>query len=268
MTPLPFSIDAWSAWAPNHDALEAWASWAKKPVPLGGGAFFDEKNLARWVDPMLRRRSRKLSRAMLEIAGRLTTPESRRHIASVFAHRYGETETTFPLLCDLAEQKPLSPMGFSLSVHNTASGLFSIAAGNHSPTTSVAAGKNSFVTGLLTACTFVQNYGACLFLIGDDKLSEVYATAANVLDETQQFYALGLLLSKNGPHRAHLECLAQPLASAHDPANPLPQPLRFLQALLNGETQIDFGDDGFNYQLRLPSTPLQSVFKGADAQQT
>lgn len=267
MTPFSFSIDAISAWAPEHESLETWQAWAKNPRPLGSGPF-NEKNLARWVEPMLRRRSRKLSRAMLELAGRLTTQEQRSHIASVFAHRYGETETTFPLLCDLAEGKPISPMGFSLSVHNTASGLFSIAAANRHPTTSVSAGKNTFTTGFLTALTYVQSYGECLFLVGDEKLSDIYTAQPQVLDEPQQFYALGLLLSKSGKHPACFECQpATPKESSASAVAPLPQPLRFLRGLLQGTTEIKFKDDGFAYTLRIDHPGLEGCFKGADESQ-
>lgn len=266
MTTLSFSLDAVSAWAPHHGDSEAWVNWAKNPTPLGDGVF-EEKKLAQWVDPMLRRRSRKLSRAMLEVAGRLIPPELRAHIPSVFAHRYGETETTFPLLCDLAENHPISPMGFSLSVHNTASGIFSIAAANQSPTTSIAAGKNSFVMGLLTALTFVQSHDRCLFLIGDEKLSDIYTKDPCVLDETQHFYVVGLVLSKQGPHAAHLESLEglQPQPTTN-PAT-FPQPLQFLLALLRGKTQIDFNDDGFAYRLEFPPNLFRSAFRGAHAQQ-
>ena len=48
----------------------------------------------------------------------------------VYASRHGETTRNFALLSDTAEQQPLSPTQFSLSVHNAIIGLWSIFQGD------------------------------------------------------------------------------------------------------------------------------------------
>lgn len=57
----------------------------------------------------------------------------------VFASRYGDLEGTADLLAQLHEERRVSPMGFSLAVHNAAMGVYSIARQDRTTTTSIAA---------------------------------------------------------------------------------------------------------------------------------
>jgi Beta-ketoacyl synthase, N-terminal domain len=57
----------------------------------------------------------------------------------VFASRYGDLEPTAGLLAQLHQEGVVSPMGFSLAVHNAAMGIYSIAREDRITTTSIAA---------------------------------------------------------------------------------------------------------------------------------
>ena len=67
----------------------------------------------------------------------------------VYASRHGALERTIELLENLAKDEPLSPTAFSLSVHNSTVGLFSITRRDRSPATAVAAGAETLPAALL-----------------------------------------------------------------------------------------------------------------------
>jgi hypothetical protein len=87
----------------------------------------------------------------------------------VFASRHGVLERTLELLTALARDEALSPTSFSLSVHNSNAGLFSIARGDRAPATAVAAGRDSLGMSLLE--------GANLIAEGADKVLLCYVDA-------------------------------------------------------------------------------------------
>jgi hypothetical protein len=77
----------------------------------------------------------------------------------VYGSAAGEMETTLVLLEHLIEGTS-SPVRFQASVHNTASGLISIATHNQAFSTAVAAGAETVAMALVEAMAWVKNYGA------------------------------------------------------------------------------------------------------------
>lgn len=69
----------------------------------------------------------------------------------IFASQHGDLAKTVNLIKDTALNEDLSPTQFALSVHNATTGLFSITTDNTAPTTTISAGKNTFVEGLVEA---------------------------------------------------------------------------------------------------------------------
>jgi hypothetical protein len=69
----------------------------------------------------------------------------------VFASQHGDLEKTVALIKQSALGEDLSPTQFALSVHNATTGLFSIATHNTAPTTTISAGKNTFIEGCIEA---------------------------------------------------------------------------------------------------------------------
>jgi hypothetical protein len=79
------------------------------------------------------------------------------HTPSVWATAHGEHETAIAIL-DMMQQGEgkLSPTRFHNSVHNTASGYASIAAGNRSPSTTLASGAELVATAFLEALCHLE----------------------------------------------------------------------------------------------------------------
>lgn len=121
-----------------------WAVWDGPAMQAAGVT----PDLA-FIDPMLRRRLSPLARAALHVANVCAGECETVHF--VYASRHGELGRTIELLQSLAVVEPLSPTTFGLSVLNASAGIYSIARGDHSPATAIAAGPETFTAGLLEA---------------------------------------------------------------------------------------------------------------------
>lgn len=95
-------------------------------------------------------------------------------IQSVFGSAFGEVAIAIEQLQMMAsEDGRLSPLIFSNSVHNTSAGVFSVAKGNHSMSTSVAAGDLSVGYALLEAQGLLEEGAShVLVVVGDATLPE------------------------------------------------------------------------------------------------
>src|SRR5262245_31480353 len=191
-----FSVElrAWSAWSPGRATLADWKNWLSDPQ------FSQDAPPPRLstLPPLFRRRCRRLSRAALSAALACTPFAADSQLPSVFASRYGETETTVTLLKSLAEHTALSPTSFSHSVHNTASGLFTIATGNRAPSTTVAAGQATFLMGLLESVLWLarEEHPEILFVVADEDLPAFYEPALDLDDRHPMYFACAMLLRR------------------------------------------------------------------------
>lgn len=102
-----------------------------------------------YIEPLLRRRLSPLARAALHAA--YACSRDRQSVQMVYASRHGELGRTIESLRNLAHAEVLSPTTFSLSVLNSAAGIFSIARHDEAPATAIAAGTETFGFGLLEA---------------------------------------------------------------------------------------------------------------------
>jgi 3-oxoacyl-(acyl-carrier-protein) synthase len=93
-------------------------------------------------------------------------------VATVYASAWGEIDTMIALLAQIADgDVGLSPLRFKHSVHNAASGLVSIASGNRSFSTAIAAGERTVEQGMLEAWALLHDGTRDLILaVGDDRL--------------------------------------------------------------------------------------------------
>ena len=136
---------------------------------------------------------------------------------AVFCSRYGEVHRSVEMLEALTKGEPLSPMTFGFSVHNTASALYSIARGDTSATSSVAAGHDTLPEGLFEACGLLAEGAPRVLLAAyDDGLPEAFGRFA---EEGDRPAALGLVLEPAGADGYSLE-----LARCDVPGLPLPEP--------------------------------------------
>lgn len=189
---LTFSILSWGAWSPQYQHPQSWQTWCKNSAELNLGTSQSDSTAPalKHLPAMQRRRFSRLTKMMLEVSFQCDMPANCR---SIFASRHGELQRTIGLLEDIIAKQPLSPLGFSQSVHNTASGIFGIVAANTAPSTSVAAGTETLSQAMVEAFAQLhQSPEPLLLVFGDDPVPPVY-------DEfTQEFelpLALGLQLA-------------------------------------------------------------------------
>ncbi|HEX5314805.1 MAG TPA: beta-ketoacyl synthase chain length factor [Gammaproteobacteria bacterium] len=128
------AIARWQAWTPDAREDGDWAAWFEGRRNAQEAAQPDVS----FLPAMLRRRLERSGRMSLAVAaGALGKDEK---MATIFASRHGPFHRTMELLAALARDEPISPTLFSLGVHNSVAGLFSIARADRSTHTSVAAG--------------------------------------------------------------------------------------------------------------------------------
>jgi hypothetical protein len=108
----------------------------------------------------------------IEVCGSLQA-ESADPVA-VFATCHGEIQTAERLITDFRESAMVSSARFALSVHNTASGVYSVATGNNAPTTTVT-GVNAIAAGWLEASlTALDGERTVLLSIADEPVPPVF----------------------------------------------------------------------------------------------
>ncbi len=187
MSKLSFSIERWAAWAPGVETAAQWAEWS-----AGERSIAEEPDRpdVGFLPAMLRRRTSRITKAALWAAhqcgaGEHTWP-------TVFSSRHGELHRSHGLLSELAQDEPLSPNAFSLSVHNTASGLNSIATGNRAPSTALAAGEDTVAAGVIEAAGRIDAGAERVLLVhADERVPEFYRPW---VEDRPLVFALGLLL--------------------------------------------------------------------------
>ncbi|WP_076415220.1 beta-ketoacyl synthase chain length factor [Shewanella sp. UCD-KL12] len=187
---LTFSICSWGAWSPQYQLNEEWQHW--EPSKLSLKSDLPQAPKLMQVPSMKRRRYSALTKMQLEAAFQADAPASCR---TIFASRHGELHRTLGLLNNLVEQEPLSPTAFSQSVHNTASGIYSILKDNRSASTSIAAGEESLLQAMIEAYGQLHEDPSPLMLVfADQAVPEVYD---QYVDETELPLAMALVLANN-----------------------------------------------------------------------
>jgi hypothetical protein len=184
-------VERWCAWAPGIEDESAWRAWAQQPRATAGRS----APAIEFVPPLQRRRCDALARMLLHVArGCCTDATELGAIPVVLASRYGPLGITVNLLEDIAATKPLSPTGFSHSVHNTALGLLSIWTGNRSPSVALAARRETFAHGYVEALALLHRCRSerVLFVTADEAIPEVLESVADVQHGS---YAVALLLA-------------------------------------------------------------------------
>lgn len=173
---VSLSVSNWSAWAPSVSDQTAWQNWAKEGTLLSGvvdsgGTDPDVK----FVAPMMRRRLSRLSRMAFRAAtdcldGTEASP------SFVFCSRYGEYARGFGILQGLSNGEAVSAAAFSMSVHNTATSLYSIETKDQSASTALAGGEATLEVGFIEAWSLLVNGAAdsVLLICHDERLPDLY----------------------------------------------------------------------------------------------
>jgi len=156
-----FRVSRWAAWAPGLPDTADWQRWLLTPdiAALAGDATPPLTELP----PMTRRRIDGLGRAGLQAAFRAQGPAPTGPV--VFASRWGEIARSVALLDSLTQGEPLSPTTFSLSVHNAAGALYSIARQDRANYSAVSAGACSAAAGACEALGLMADGHAQVLLV-------------------------------------------------------------------------------------------------------
>ncbi len=229
-------VEGWAAWAPGLEDETSWRSWCANPKELEREGKADVS----FLPAMLRRRCGPLARIMLNAAFRCCDQERRGEAASVFASRHGNINESIEMLEHLTRQRNLSPTRFSHSVHNAQAGLFSIAASNRAPSSSLAAQDDTFAAAWLEAVILLSRVPErpCLLVIGEVPLAPAFA---KLLDEPEASYALALLLRVgDGANALRLTLEAHP--EVRRPAR-WPDALEFLRFLLSNDAHFQISTE-------------------------
>jgi hypothetical protein len=165
-----FSIASDAAWAPGVETRDAWMNWSDARIAISIGAEPSVKTMP----PMLRRRAGFLGKMALEVAYECLGQHQA--VPMIFCSRHGEVSRSVELLSDLAQDAPLSPASFGLSVHNATGGLFTIARGEQTNSMALAAGRSTIEHAVIEACGLLADGEAfVLLVVYDSVLPSIYA---------------------------------------------------------------------------------------------
>lgn len=164
------NVSACAAWAPGVGDISQLHPWPTGALPPDDGS----APAIPFVDPLLRRRLGRLSRMALHVAHEAAAQETQ--LSTVFASRHGELSRTVSILHALSVNEAPSPAAFSLSVHNSAAGIFSIARADQSPSTALAAGEETLLWALQDAAIrlVTDPDSAILLVYADEPLPTEY----------------------------------------------------------------------------------------------
>ena len=181
------AVSCWAAWAPGLPDRSSWQDWAAGNKEISGPVDPDVS----FVKPLLRRRLSPLNRMAFHVASACLPDGAAPYC--IFCSRYGEYARAFEIMNSLASGEPVSPNAFSLSVHNTVSSLFSIARGDRTHSTAIAAGGSTLEAGFLEARGLLAEApdASALLVYYDEPLPSFYVVKA---DAIQVSAALALLL--------------------------------------------------------------------------
>ena len=159
---------------------------------------------------MLRRRLGPLAKTLLHVANECAAGLP--GVRLVLASQHGELSYTLAMLRSLAAGEPVSPTLFSLSVHNSPAGIFSILRGERTPSTAIAAGEETLGHALLEAyCQLDDGKEPVLMVYADDPLPEEYRASA---ERAAPRRAVAVLLARGAARTTTLEAAAAHGASA------------------------------------------------------
>lgn len=227
------SLLHWAGWMPNVSTPSDWQAWAAGTLATANTP--DSSPPVDFIPALQRRRLSRLSRFALAAAH--ACAGERQHLPTVFASRHGEIHRTVGLLKELARREPLSPMAFSLSVHNTASGLYSITTGNTAPSTAIAAGCDTLPMAIIEAIGQLQQHEQVMVVYAEEPLPDDYrAFATNCTP-----LGLALLLGRPNTTAPQL-CLSM---SSNPAAHTAQGTLSLLRWLVRGEGQLHTNGERF-----------------------
>lgn len=164
-----FGIEKWSCWEPRpgNSVCTSYRSGEVVREEL-------ERTRLESIPPMQRRRLSPLARVAFHVLGECVTPAEQEPL--VFSSVMGEICRTQGIHESLAAVEAVSPAAFSLSVHNSVAGLWSVIHGNKGPMLSLAPIGGSPVPALLEAAGILAegHYQSVLVVFCEENYPEFY----------------------------------------------------------------------------------------------
>ncbi|GAA6133042.1 beta-ketoacyl synthase chain length factor [Halopseudomonas sabulinigri] len=155
--------------------LEDWLAWSAEKMDF---ALDSRHDLSQREGPepplpaMLRRRLDSTGRAVCDA---LSLLDPAHQYPVVHASRHGDVKSSLAMLQALAEQQPLSPAKFSMSVHNAVLGVHSISRKNTRSMQALAACGHELDAMLLEAAGYLlEGHAAVLAVFSDSDLPAAY----------------------------------------------------------------------------------------------
>ncbi len=234
-----FSIARIAAWAPGIESPAEWDEWARgERVPIG-----ETVPALRQMPAALRRHAGPIGRLACDVAYRAL--DGAVDVPLIFCSRYGEAARSVELLTQLAHDEVLSPTSFSLSVHNAAAGLFSIARRDSANSVAIAAGEASAALGVIEACGLLAEGAPRVAVVAVDwVLPEIY----HAFEERERVpYAWAALITPPDAGRVSLRW--EPAAGEKENRNGkrLPAALEVLRFLLRDDKDLVHTDEHLKF---------------------
>jgi len=221
---MEFSIKDWRAWAPGLDSTQAWQAWSRAPIIMDDTDALPDVG---FLPPMQRRRLSRMARMLFHVGWPLVAQDEA--VPLIFVSRHGETPRTFAILDDLARGEPLSPTAFSLSVHHAPAGLWSIARGDCSEISALAAEGDGLEHGILDACGLLdEGARAVLLVVAEEWPAPVYREQ---IEDVPFSYALALKLTAGAQWQLELN-------AGNGPRSRWPHALELVRALCLGQGRL------------------------------
>lgn len=243
---MEFAITRLAAWSPSRPTPEDWKGWAKAnaaPDDESHCSMDVKKPKTEQVPPMVRRRLTLWGAMAVEVAFQCEDLLSE-NVPTLFASRHGDTHRTYNLLANIANQEPLSPTAFSLSVHNSSSGIFSITRKLLANAVALSASKETLGHAFVEANNLLsQGHSKVLIVSSDIPLADFYRPYA---DEVEQPHALAIVVEKptnksdTGLNISFAAKSANDKSEIPESVSSLSMPLQFLKAWYSEEAKFQY----------------------------
>lgn len=242
---MELAISQFAAWSPTRQSEEDWQHWANdssESLLIDHADDNVKKPKTAAVPAMTRRRLTLWGAMAMEVACQVAE-----HIdaktPTIFASRHGDTQRTYTLLESISRGEPLSPTAFSLSVHNSSSGMFSILQKVLANALALAAGKETLAHAFLEAENLLnQGHSKVLLVNCDQPLANFYKPYA---DEVEQPHAFAMVIEAKNTQGPTTQLSVQNTRSsntnrASNADNGLSLSMTFLKFWYSGAEELDF----------------------------
>lgn len=173
--------------------------------------------------------------------------------AVIYSSRSGEIEHNFKILDAVTSGKECSPTDFSMSVHNCGVGNFTILNKAKIPSTSISAGKDTFMQALIEAYALLQTtYKKVLLVDYEVTIPEFYT--GYLKEFTPNFpYAIGLVLTKGDElcftKNTDLNSSGKYASSTASSSNEYPQVIEFLKNYVQNTQRYSLDGQNCSWQI-------------------